>query len=83
MIDGQEIYLPDDFSINLEYEQDENKYELEVEIKWQKEFSRKRTGKFELFTGTNDQWYFHLKAPNGEIILASEGYKTKQGAETL
>jgi hypothetical protein len=25
MIDGQEIYLPDDFSIKLEYEQDENK----------------------------------------------------------
>jgi len=42
----------------------------------------KRMGKFELFKSEkNDQFYFRLKASNGEIILASEGYKAKAGAE--
>ncbi len=29
----------------------------------------------------NQQFYFNLKAGNGEIILASEGYKQKSSAE--
>lgn len=37
--------------------------------------------RFEIFVGENDEYYFHLKARNGEIILQSEGYKTKQGCE--
>lgn len=38
--------------------------------------------KFELFqSNKNQQWYFHLKAGNGEIICQSEGYKSKQSAE--
>lgn len=36
---------------------------------------------FELFKGTNGQYYFRLKAPNGEIIGHSEGYISKQSAE--
>ena len=40
-----------------------------------------RLGKFEIFQGEDEQYYFHLKAANGEIILASEGYVSKQGAE--
>lgn len=33
---------------------------------------------FEMWEATKDgQWYFHLKAPNGEIIASSEGYTTK------
>merc|ERR550532_481404 len=41
-----------------------------------------RVGKFELFQSEkNAQFYFRLKAGNGEIILASEGYKKKAGAE--
>lgn len=36
--------------------------------------------KFELFKGRNGQYYFRLKAPNGETIGHSEGYVTKQGA---
>lgn len=40
-----------------------------------------KTGKFVLFKSPNDgQFYWHLKAANGEIVLQSEGYKTKQGA---
>lgn len=37
---------------------------------------------YELFQGTDDQYYFRLKAANGEIILQSEGDQAKQGAET-
>lgn len=36
--------------------------------------------KFELFTGSDSQYYLRLKAGNGEIIGASEGYASKQGA---
>jgi len=38
-------------------------------------------GKFTLFKGKNDQFYFNLKAGNGEIIGTSEGYTTKAAAE--
>lgn len=33
--------------------------------------------KFEIFKGKNDEFYFHLKAGNGEVILASQGYTAK------
>lgn len=36
---------------------------------------------FEIFKGVNRQHYWRLKAPNGEIIAASEGYSSKQMAE--
>ena len=38
-------------------------------------------GKFELFTDKAGEYRFRLKAGNGEIILASEGYKQKASAE--
>ncbi len=34
-------------------------------------------GKFIISKRTNDEFQFNLKASNGEIILSSEGYKTK------
>ena len=34
--------------------------------------------KFQVFKGQDDQFYFRLKAANGEIICASQGYTTKQ-----
>ena len=34
--------------------------------------------KFILFKGSNQQFYFHLKADNGEKVLHSEGYTSKQ-----
>ena len=37
-------------------------------------------GKIEIFKGTNDQYYFRLKAPNGQIIAVSEGYTRKRNA---
>lgn len=36
--------------------------------------------KFEIFPGKNGEYYFRLRARNGEPILASEGYKAKSGA---
>ena len=33
--------------------------------------------KFEIFKGKNEEFYFHLKAGNGEVILASQGYTAK------
>ncbi len=38
-------------------------------------------GKFEIFIGADGQFYFHLKAENGLIIAASQGYTTKQSAQ--
>lgn len=39
------------------------------------------SAKFEIFLGSNRQYYFRLKAPNGEKILASEGYTTKANCQ--
>lgn len=36
--------------------------------------------KYRLFKGNDDQWYFHLCAPNGEIIAQSEGYTERHSA---
>ncbi|MAS87324.1 MAG: hypothetical protein CMH30_05025 [Micavibrio sp.] len=38
-------------------------------------------GKFTLFTGRNGQFYWNLKAANGETLCHSEGYTTKQNAK--
>ena len=38
------------------------------------------SAKFELFKGKNGEYYFRLKAPNGEVIADSEGYRSKAGA---
>ncbi len=39
------------------------------------------SAKYEIYSGKNGQFYFRLKAGNGEIILGSEGYVSKSGAE--
>lgn len=36
--------------------------------------------KFEIFKAVNGNYYFRLKAENGEIIAVSEGYSSKQAA---
>jgi len=38
-------------------------------------------GKFVIKTGTNGQYYFSLKADNGQKILSSEGYTTKSACQ--
>ena len=37
-------------------------------------------GKFTIFQGTDRQWYFRLRAPNGETLCHSEGYTSHQSA---
>ena len=37
--------------------------------------------KFQQYVGKDTQYYFRLKASNGETILASEGYKSKAGCQ--
>ena len=37
-------------------------------------------GKFELYRDKGNKFRFRLKATNGQIILASQGYATKTGA---
>lgn len=37
--------------------------------------------KFEIFKGTNGQFYFRIKAANGQTIAISEGYVQKQSAK--
>lgn len=36
------------------------------------------TAAFQLFTGKDGQFCFHLRAANNEIILKSEGYRTRE-----
>jgi uncharacterized protein YegP (UPF0339 family) len=38
-------------------------------------------GKFEIYTDKAGEFRFRLKAGNGQVILASEGYKAKASAE--
>lgn len=37
--------------------------------------------KFQIFIGNDNQFYFRLKAANGEIVLGSEGYSSKSGCQ--
>ena len=39
-----------------------------------------RKTRFELFKGTNKEWYFALRSSNGKTICQSEGYKRKGSA---
>lgn len=52
---------------------------VQLQVVDSEEFRRK--AKFHVFQGKDRKWYFHLKALNGEIILNSEGYEAKQGAQ--
>jgi uncharacterized protein len=36
--------------------------------------------KFEVFKGSDGQYYFHLKSSNGQKIVQSEGYSRKEHA---
>ncbi|GGA77398.1 hypothetical protein GCM10011369_19100 [Neiella marina] len=39
------------------------------------------SSKFEIFEGSNHQYYWRLRARNYQIILASEGYVSKSGCK--
>jgi len=40
-----------------------------------------RRKKFEVLKAKNKQWYFVLKAENGEVLFTSETYKSKQACK--
>jgi uncharacterized protein YegP (UPF0339 family) len=41
-----------------------------------------RAGGIEVFRSAKDgQWYWRVKAANGRVVAASEGYKDKRGAQ--
>lgn len=40
-----------------------------------------KTPKYEYDRGINGEWYWHLKAPNGQIVSSGEGYKTEAGVQ--
>ena len=42
---------------------------------------RERRAKFEISKDHAGKFRFHLKAPNGEIVAASQGYESKASAE--
>ena len=37
--------------------------------------------KFDVKTGKDEKLYFNLTAKNGQVILSSQGYKSKQGCD--
>ena len=39
-----------------------------------------KQARFEVFTGEDKKFYFHLRAGNGEIVLGSQGYTAKSSA---
>jgi amphi-Trp domain-containing protein len=79
-VGGQSITIPKAAEISLEYEEDGDDTELEIEFNWTKA-KHAAVGKFELFKSKSSGWYFRLRAPNSQTILTSQRYKTKQGAE--
>jgi len=49
-----------------------------VEDQTAKDYTTEPNPKFEIFTDKGDEYRFRLKASNGEIILSSESYTTKE-----
>ena len=44
-------------------------------------FSATGNYRFEIIKGRDGQYYFHFKAPNGQIVAQSEGYTSKQSCQ--
>lgn len=44
-------------------------------------FAKEKNPKFEIYADKGGQFRFRLKASNGEIIVGSEGYKSKAGCK--
>ena len=58
-----------------------NAPEAKVEDQTSEDFEKVTNPKFEIYNDKAGEFRFRLKARNGEIILASEGYKTKASCE--
>ncbi|MBQ1377003.1 MAG: YegP family protein [Lachnospiraceae bacterium] len=44
-------------------------------------YAEEKNPKFEIYKDKAEEFRFRLKAPNGEIIASSEGYKSKAGCK--
>lgn len=53
----------------------------DIEDQTAENFEVKKHPKFEMYIDKAGEYRFRLKASNGEIIAASEGYKAKAGCE--
>ena len=58
-----------------------NAPEAKTEDRTEEDFEAVTNPKFEIYSDKAGEFRFRLKARNGEIILASEGYKTKASCE--
>ncbi len=56
-------------------------YYAKVEDQTVKDFEKIRHPKYELYQDAQGEFRFRLKAMNGEIVLASEGYTAKANAK--
>jgi len=58
-----------------------NALAAKVEDQTVEEFEKVKNPKFEMYVDKSGEFRFRLKARNGEIILASEGYAQKAGCK--
>ncbi len=58
-----------------------NALAAKVEDQTVEEFEKVKNPKFEMYVDNSGEFRFRLKARNGEIILASEGYAQKAGCK--
>lgn len=56
-----------------------NAVEADLEDQTVADYEEKKCPKFEVYKDKAEEFRFHLKASNGEIIAASQGYKEKAG----
>lgn len=79
-VDDNTISISPNTLFSIEYEEEGDECELEVELKWSNT-GKQRVGTFEIFEGRNAYWYFRLKGANGQTILSSQKYKSRIAAE--
>jgi len=62
---------------------DENKRFLKILYYRRDETMPKQKFKFEIFKGSNGDYYTHIVASSGRIIMVSEGYENKADAISI
>ncbi len=81
VIGVSEVYSSDAALIKGIYSVKRNAPTANFEDQTEEDFVPAKHPKFELYKDKAGEFRFRLKATNGEIILASEGYKTKASCE--
>jgi len=81
IIGRSEVYNSKNACLNGVESVRKNSVAASVEDQTVKDFTTEKNPKFEIFLDKAGEFRFRLKATNGEIILASEGYTAKQGCK--